>query len=138
MAQTPAQKLRSKNLATAKRSLKLIAEQAAADLAVFENGGVPDLGAFRASMAKYEQALLAVSLLDSLGDSLAIEAGGADGNLIEVRAGDLEALVLFVRQSIIETGGDPDVPGTAIALLTQAVYPDGSAPEPVPATAGAE
>jgi hypothetical protein len=102
MAQTPAQKLRTRNLATAKRSLKLIAEQAAADLATFENKGVPDLGTFRASTANYEKALLAVSLLDSLDASLAIEAHGADGSgppEVEVRREALAALIDLLRAS---------------------------------------
>jgi len=136
MAQTPAQKLRSKNLAAAKRSLKLIAEQAAADLAVFENGGVPALGAFRASLAKYEQALLAVSLLDSLGDSLAIEAGGADGSVVEVQREALQALVDLLRASEVGYAIQDAEDGSLLGNVLAVVYPDGSAGEP--AAAGAE
>lgn len=133
MPQTPAQKLRSRNLAAAKRSLKLITDQAAADLATFENKGVPDLGAFRASLAKYEQALIAVSLLDSLDDNLAIEANGADGSgspEVEVRREDLTGLVLLVRDLVAEQDVDPDEPGTALARLTEAAQ---LTSQPVPA-----
>lgn len=137
MAQTPAQKLRTRNLAAARRSLKLIAEAAAADLATLENGGVPDLGAFRASTPKYEQALLSVVLLDSLDDSLAIEANGADGSgppEVEVRHDDLAALVALVRDFITETGANPDEGDTSYTRLTAALQNG----QPEPAAAGAE
>jgi len=77
---------RTRQLAAAKRSLKLIAEAAAADLATLENSGVPG-DSFLPSALKYEHARQALTQLDAL------VAGGDDDEVLVPR----EHLRLFVQ-----------------------------------------
>ena len=96
MTTTP-KTLRSRNMTAAKRSLTLIRDGAAADLATIENGGVPE-SSFTASVATYEKALTVLRTLDALG-----EAAPADGEgwlaTVEVYRDDLDVLIHLLRQS---------------------------------------
>jgi hypothetical protein len=121
MTATSSKTLRNRNLAAAKRSLKLIQEAVTEHLAALEAGGVSE-GNFTASVVKYEQARLTLGMLDALGvDATADEA------TVEVRVDALEALVLFAHGFVTEAGRTP---GSPIDELTRAVYPDGIVPGP--------
>jgi hypothetical protein len=89
---SPVTKARARQVAAAKRSLTLILEAAARHAEMLNKGEIPD-GTFRASVAKYEDALTVIAALDALGET---PDGGSDG-LAEVRRDDLQALVAVAR-----------------------------------------
>jgi hypothetical protein len=121
MTATSSKTLRNRNLAAAKRSLKLIQEAVTEHLAALGDDVVPGDG-FLASVLKYEAARTRLELLEMLGvDATADEA------TVEVRVDALEALVLFAHGFVTEAGRTP---GSPIDELTRAVYPDGIVPGP--------
>ena len=108
--------LRTRNMTAAKRSLKLILEEAQAQLATLENGGVPDSG-FMPSVIKYEQALTALRTLDALDRD-------APDDAIEVlvQPGDLDVLLRLVR---VQFGPDALAGDSPLGHLAAAAWPDG-------------
>lgn len=127
MPATPAAKARTKNVAAAKRLLKLIETEAARHGALLAEGQVPE-GSFLASVIKYDQALSAAALLDSLNGEPA-----ADGAVLadDVRLDDLAALVLLVQDI---TGTPPPGQDMPLTRLMASAFPD-RLPAPVAATA---
>lgn len=111
-ALTPA-KARSKNLTAAKRSLGLIDEAAAKARAALDSGRIPGDGLLTYAF-KYETALQALWLLDSLG---APEDG--DARTVEVSRDDLESMVLYLVAEFTERKIPVD-PGTPLANLAEA------------------
>ena len=102
-------------MTAAKRSLKLILEEAQSQLATLENGGVPDSG-FMASVIKYEQARANLDILLTLGADTP-----ADGEVL-VQPGDLDVLLRLVR---VQFGPDALAGDSPLGHLAAAAWPDG-------------
>ena len=115
--------LRTRNMTAAKRSLKLILEEAQSQLATLENGGVPDSG-FMPSVLKYEQARTALDILLTLG-----EDGPADDGTGEVRLDDLGLFIRLVHQVV--PGTDALQADSPLGRLAAVAYP-GGLPAPSP------
>lgn len=117
MSTTP-KTLRTRNMTAAKRSLKLILEEAQAHLATLENGGVPGSG-FMPSVLKYEQARTALDIL------LALDNGDApaDDGTGEVRLDDLGLFIRLVHQ--VMPGTDALQPDSPLGRLAAVAYPGG-------------
>lgn len=121
-------KARTRHLAAAKRSMKLIAEAVAKHQEALEAKQVPE-DDFTASVAKYFKALDAVHLLDALSAyPPPPEDGEPENGLAEVRVDDLAALTAVIRADypgLAVTGDSP------LARLTAFLNPgepaDGSA-----------
>lgn len=134
MSLAPAARARARHLAAAKRSLKLLREAAAEHHVALEDGVIPE-SSFLVSAVKYDQALACLNLLDSLSEPAGTgpdTAAGPEDGMAEVSRQDLAALVLFAHGFVTEAGR---LPGSPIARLTEAAFPDGI---PVPGQAAAE
>jgi hypothetical protein len=105
----PAVKARARQLAAAKRSLKLIADDVAKHQAALDNGELPS-GSFMASAQKYDLARYAITVLDETGDGAVTDDGTA-----EVSRDDLKGLV-----AVLQGFGLPVTEGTPLARLAAA------------------
>lgn len=101
--------LRARAFTAAERSLKLIADAAAADLATLKNKDVPS-GSFAASVRKYEAALERLQVLHELAD-------GTEGDVpdeVLVQRDDLslltQALQAVIPEFVAAHGDNPDGP----------------------------
>lgn len=109
---SPAAKSRARQLAAAKRSLKLIAEAVAEHQAILDRGELPSGHSFMASAQKYDLARYAITVLDE--DPAATPPDGDNGTA-EVSREDLQGLV-----KVLQGFGLPVADGTPLARLAAA------------------
>lgn len=118
-AATPQEKAaksaRTRNMAAAKRSLKLIADVVAQHAGLLKQGAVPE-ASFMVYALKYEQARSVLVLLDTISTA----DGAADG-LIEVRRDDLEVMIAALRAVVPASMLGEDDPDTPLVRLDAAV-----------------
>ena len=108
--------LRNRNLAAAKRSLKLILAAAQRHLDQLDAGEIPG-DTFTASVTKYEHALVTLGVLEMLGENGAQEDNGE----VSVSRDGLTALIELLRASdvgyIIHDAEEGSVLDSIVALV---------------------